>query len=108
MCINSNRKGINFYKFANLNLLGSKIFNGKTSIEDALQEQVEIEKLLMSLEKYDPSNTYKIKTGKEVLKNAEDLFETRNRIVNAFRDGIFPLAKDVQKTDQSSKSWLDP
>ena len=56
-----------------------------------------MEKLLMSLKKYDPSNDHKIKTRKEVLKNAEDLLETRNKIINAFRDGIFPFAKDVQK-----------
>ena len=56
-----------------------------------------MEKLLMSLKKYDPSNTYKIKTGKDVLKSAEDLFETRNKIINAFRDGIFPFAKNLQK-----------
>ena len=67
-----------------------------------------MEKLLMSLEKYDPSNSYKIKTGKEVLKNAEDLFETRNRIINPFRDGTFPLAKDVQKkeTKEVNLGWI--
>ena len=31
-------KKFNFYKFANLNLFGNKIFNGKTSLEDALKE----------------------------------------------------------------------
>ena len=97
LCTHSNGKEFNFYKFSNLNLLGNKIFNGKTSIEDALEEQAKIEKLLMSLKKYDPSNSYKIKTRKEVLKNAEDLLKTRNKIIRAFEDGIFPLAKDVQK-----------
>ena len=47
-----------------------------------------MEKLLMSLEKYDPSNDCKIKTRKEVLKNAEDLFKIRNKIIRAFEDGI--------------------
>ena len=58
LCIHSNGKVFNFYKFANLSLFGNKIFNGKTSIEDALKEQVKMEKFLMSLEKYDPSNEY--------------------------------------------------
>ena len=97
LCIHSNGTEFNFYKFANLNLFGNKIFNGKTSIEDALEEQTKMEKLLMSLKKHDPSNNSKIKTRKEVLENAEDLFETRNKIINAFRAGIFPLAKNVQK-----------
>ena len=35
LCTHSNRKEFNFYKFDNLNLFGNKVFNGKTSIEDA-------------------------------------------------------------------------
>ena len=66
--INSNGKEYNFYKFANLNFFRNKIFNGRTSIEDALEEQVKMEKLLISFKKYDPSNDYKRKTTKEVLK----------------------------------------
>ena len=56
-----------------------------------------MQKLLVSLEKYDPSNDYRKGTRKEALKNADDLFDTRNKIISAFEDGIFPLAKDVQK-----------
>ena len=71
----------------------------QTGKKDALEEQAKMEKLLMSLKKYDPSNSYKIKTRKEFLKNAEDLFKIRNKIIKVFEDGIFPLAKDIQKTD---------
>ena len=83
------------------------MFNDKTSIEDALEEQVKMEKLLMSLEKYDPSNDYK-KKRKEVLENAEDLLETRNKIIRAFEDGIFPFTKDVQKkeTKEVNLDWM--
>ena len=58
--------------------------------------------------KCDPSNSYKIKTRKEVLKNAEDLFKIRNRIIMAFEDGTFPLAKDVQEkqTKEVNFKWL--
>ena len=42
LCIHSNGKEFNFYKFDRLNLLGNKIFNGKTSIEDTLEEQANI------------------------------------------------------------------
>ena len=64
LCIHSNGKEFNFYKSANLNLFGNKIINGKTSIEDALKEQAEMEKLLMSLKTYDPSSNCKIETRK--------------------------------------------
>ena len=50
----SNGKEYNFHKFANLYLFRNKIFSGQTSIEDALEEQSEMEKLLMSLKKYNP------------------------------------------------------
>ena len=102
LCIHSNKKAYNIYKFANLNLFGNKIFNGKSSVKDALEEQGKMEKLLMSLKKY-PLNDYKRKTRKEVLKNAEDLIETRNKIIRVFEDGVFPLAKDVQKKKKRQK-----
>ena len=101
-------KEYNFYQFANLNTFGKKIFNGKTSIEDALEEQAKMKKLLMRLKKYDPSNDYQLKTRKKVSKNAENLFEKRNKIINAFDDGIFPFAKDVQKkeTKEVNLDWM--
>ena len=109
LCIHSNGKEFNFYKFDNLNLFGNKIFNGKTSIEDALEEQAKMEKLLMGFKKYNLSNRYKIKARKEVLENAENLFETRNKIINAFRDDIFPFAKNVQKeqTKEVKLNWIN-
>ena len=81
MCTHSNGKDFNFYKFANLNLFRNKNFNGKTSIDDALEEQAKMEKLLISLKKYNPSNDYEIKTRKEILKNAEDLFGQEIRLL---------------------------
>ena len=44
-----------------------------------------MEKLLMSLKKYNPSNDYKINARKEVLKNAEDLLEKRNKIIKVLQ-----------------------
>ena len=51
----------------------------------------------MSSKNYNPSNDYKMTAKKELLKNAKDLLETRNKIINAFRDATFPFAKNVQK-----------
>ena len=63
----------------------------------------------MSLEKYDPSNSYKIKTRKEVLKNAEDLLKTRNKIIRHSKMVFFhqlKICKKKTKKNQRSKSWL--
>ena len=51
LCTHSNGSEFNFCKFDNLYLFGNKIFNDKTSIEDALEEQTKMEKLLLSLKK---------------------------------------------------------
>ena len=106
-CTNSNGKEYNFYKFANLDLFEKKTFNGKTSIEDTLEKQSEMKKLSMSLKEHNPSNDYKKKCKERVLENAEDLLETRNKIINAFRDSIFPLAKNVQEQTKEAKiDWI--
>ena len=102
----SNGKEYKFYKFANLDLFRNKIYSGQTSIEDALEEQGEMEKLLISLKKYNPSNDYKINTRKEVSKNAEDVLDTRKKIINTFRDGTLPLAKNMQKR-QTKETKID-
>ena len=44
-----------------------------------------------------------MKIRKEVLKNAEDQLKRRNKIIRAFEDGIFPLAKDVQKKKETKE-----
>ena len=51
LCTHSNGKEFNFYKFANLSLFGNKVFNGKTSIKDALKEQVKMEKIINEFKK---------------------------------------------------------
>ena len=108
MCTHSYGKEYNFYKFANLNLLGNKIFSGITSIKDAKDEQFDMKKLIIALDGYDPSNTIKKKTKNEVLENAKELFETRNKIIREFEDGTFPLGKNVPKEQakEVDLSWL--
>ena len=89
-------------------MFGNKIYSDQTSIEYELEEQSEMEKLLMSLKKYNPSIDYKINARKEVLKNAKDLPETRYKIINTFRDGTLPLAKNVEKeqTKEARIGWI--
>ena len=46
--------------------------------------------------------------GKAFYKNSEDLLETRNKIINGFRNRIFSLAKNVQKeqTKEAKIDWM--
>ena len=41
------------------------MFNDEIAREDALEEQVKMEKLLMSFKKYNPSNDYKIEKKRQ-------------------------------------------
>ena len=67
-----------------------------------------MEKLLMTLKEYKPLKDYKINAREEVLKNAENLLETRSKIFNAFGDCTFPLAKNLQKeqTKETKIDWM--
>ena len=108
MCTHLNGKEYNFYQFANLDLFGNKIFSSTTSIKDAQEEQFKMEKLLINLKENKPLSDYKKKTKDQVLKNAKDLFETRNKIIKVFENGTFALARNVQKeqTKQANLDWL--
>ena len=49
LCTQSNGKEYNFYKFANLDLFGNKVYSGQISIQDTLEKQNEIDELVISL-----------------------------------------------------------
>ena len=62
----------------------------------------------MSLKKYDPSNNFKIKTKKKVLKNAEDLLKARNKIIRAFESCLDDRPKnELENVIKKIKSDID-
>ena len=77
------------------------------SIDDAIKEQVKMEKLLESLKGYNGTNKEEENKKYEVVKNVDKFFNTRNKIIKAFQDGTFPLAKNVQKKKQIKEVNLD-
>ena len=78
-------------------MFGKYIRSGKTLMKDAIKEQFEMKKLFFSLNEYDPTNEDNKKTRDEVLKNAKNLFEIRNKIIRTFEDGTFALDENVSK-----------
>ena len=46
---------------------------------------------ITKLEDYNPTSKKKIKSREEVLHNAKEPFDVRNRVIKAFEDGIFSL-----------------
>ena len=53
-----------------------------------------MERLLMSLKKYNPTSKKRKDVKDDVGKNAEELSGIRDRIIRAFEDGTFPLPKE--------------
>ena len=67
----------------------SVIFH-KGSTDDAKDAQNEMLAMMNDLKKYNSENVNKIKSGEETLVNAEMLYIARNKVINAFEDGVFP------------------
>ena len=54
-----------------------------------------------NLEKYNPTNQDKINSKKEVLLIAKVLHNSRNKVINAFENGIFPYNYSIQNKEES-------
>ena len=54
-------------------------------------------KQLKDLEKYDPKNPDKIKSRKETLINAWELYNNRDNIIEALENGVFPFKDGFRK-----------
>ena len=54
-------------------------------------------KQLKDLEKFDPNYPYKINSRKETLINAEELYNNRNNVIEAFENGAFLFKHGFQK-----------
>ena len=71
-------------------------------IQEAEDDQQELKTLINKLNNnYNPKNQIKIKEKEDALKSAKKLFFTRESIINAFREGIFPY-KDGFQIDEKS------
>ena len=97
MMVHSNRTLYNFNKFRELNQLVLNIYNGVITIKDAEKEQDELASERRDLIDHDVRNQKKDEQKQEVLKNARQLFEIRNKIIYVFQNGIFPPPENAQE-----------
>ena len=58
---------------------------------------------ITKLEDYNPTSKKKIKSREEVLHNAKELFDVRNRAIKAFEDGIFSLHQENLHKEQTKE-----
>ena len=86
--------GITKYNFSNFTFLSkfaSKIYNKNLTLQEAKDNQQELEILINKLDNdYNPKNQIKINEKNGTLKSAKKLFFIRQGIIRAFKRGIFP------------------
>ena len=100
--IGSDREKFNFNTFdMPLNFL-SDIYNGKISLKEAEFKQRDLEKKIDNLKFGYKSKDKKEKEEKsQVLMHANELLESRNKIIKAFKDDIFP-SEHLKKSDDAA------
>ena len=77
------------------------IYNGELSLKEAELKQRNLEEKIEDLEfNYKPKNENEKEEIKEVLMQANDLLEYRNKIINAFKNDIF-LSEYLKKSDDA-------
>ena len=86
--IGSNNEKFNFNIFRIPVSFLSAIYNGEISLKEAEFSQRKMEKKIEELRGYRPENVEREEIS-GVLMQANDMFEYRDRIIEAFRDGTF-------------------
>ena len=83
VCTHSNGTQYDFNKYRDVNQFGNDLYNGELLIDDARNEQYEMQILINKLKSYDTRNKRK-KIKDEVVANAKKLYNIRNDIINTF------------------------
>ena len=85
-----------------------KIHNYEITLDEAIDDQVELERLIFRLNNYKPKSKKKKEQNNILLKSAEELFRARKDIIGFFEKRIFPSLKVVylkeKKKNQKKKS----
>ena len=87
-----------------LNFL-SVIYNGKISLKEAESSQKNLERKIEELKfNYKPKNENKKEETNGVWMQANDLFEYRDKFIDAFKDGTF-LPEHLKKLDNAAYDY---
>ena len=92
ICIKTDGKTkYNFNSFTFPLRFASKIYRRNLTLQEAKYDQQELKILINKLNNdYNPSNQIEINEKDDTLKSAKKLFGMREKIINAFKKGIFP------------------
>ena len=77
-----------------------KIYNYEITLDEAMDDQEKLEKLIIRLKNYKAKNKKKIEEKNEVLRSAVELFRAREDIIGFFEKRIFTVKGNVFKTKE--------
>ena len=109
VCLKTDASIFNFTTFKYSLGLASNIYNDKNLIKNAKVNQRTMKELLDRLDEYDPKNIIEIKEREEIWSVATKLYNKRQKVIQAFKRGIFPYKDGFQKkeADASDKTLPD-
>ena len=99
VCTKTDGTKYNFNIFALPLKFIEKIHNYEITLDEAMDNQEKLEKLVIRLENYGAKSNKKEEKNK-VLESAIKLFNARENIVGYFKKGIFPFKDNVFKTKE--------
>ena len=101
VCTKTDGTKYDFNRFSLPLKFAEKIHNYEVTLDEAIDDQVELEILINNLNRdYNPRNLKKIEEKNKVLKSAKKLFVARKDIIVFFEKGIFPYKGNVFKTKE--------
>ena len=106
VCTKADGTKYDFNRFLSLFKFVEKIYNYEITLDEAMDDQEKLEKLIIRLKNYKAKNKKKIEEKNEVLRSAVELFRAREDIIGFFEKRIFPVKGNVFKTkeEKSEKS----
>ena len=94
-----NNVDIDFSGYRSLKELFKAIYYRKITIEEAERIQKEFDAIIGALKNYKPTRLKYKKNKEKLLINAQNFYNGREMIVNAFKNGIFPLVSSGYTSD---------
>ena len=104
-----NNKDYDFINLSSLRELFRKIYYGEILIPGAEREQNNFDHTIRILKAYKPRKDYKYyKLKQDLLINAQNLYDGRDMIIEAFKNKKFPLSKSHYYYEYVSEEDISP
>ena len=99
--IGGNRVEYDFSDYKSFKELFRDLYYKKIKIDDAEANQIQYDTVFYNLNKYSPKNTKYSEAKNDLVKNVENFYEGRNKIIEGFKNNIFLVYYDETQVETS-------